>query len=185
MSMDTAFDDFFAVEFDVQTEEVETKPSYDPIPDGTVASAMLVEFERDLARAGYRKMKYKVQITEGPYQGRFVWGGLNLGHPDERPRQIAQRDLRQLLDALAPQRGGSIQVRDPSELLHLPLQVKVKLSVQEGYAPRNEVVKWMPAGDAPAASAAANPKQTKVTSTPPPAAAAPATEKKKMPWERR
>jgi hypothetical protein len=176
-------DDFFGAEFDLDVANLPDQGdarTFEPIPAGTVAQAMLTQMAAEISPQGYKQLAYKVQIIEGEFENRLIWGQLRLGSPNEAARAYAQRALDGILTALEGARGTR-RTTNPEELLHLPMTITIGINEYNGKR-RNEVKHWAPPGGAPAAAK----KQTKIpAAAPAPAAAAPAGgAKKKAPWDR-
>jgi hypothetical protein len=177
-------DDFFAENFGVDVEEVQPadKVSYDPIPAKTEVLCILTECKSETSQTGNLGLSITLQVAEGPHTGRLIFDRFNLGHSTQTVRERAQRDLRAMLDALAPMRGGTIKCQAPEELLHIPVRVIVRIEKGQGqYEDRNRVGQWLPA-EGPAA--APTPKRTQIPQKTVAAASAAVGGKAKLPWEK-
>lgn len=96
----------------------------------------------------------EMDVQDGPHMGRKVFTTLNLVNDNEQTTKIAQRELKQLVEAC----GLAALKADLDELLGIPFMgdVIVEVSKNADYQDRNRVKKYYSCGGAaaPAASAA-------------------------------
>lgn len=119
-------------EFDA--EQVAPGGSFDPLPNGKYVAA-IVESEWQKTKAGTGHMlRLTLEVLEGEYKGRKFWDNLNLDNPNAQAVEIAQRTLSAICHAC-----GVLRVKDSSELHNIPMLVKVKVTQDGEYEPRNEV----------------------------------------------
>lgn len=99
----------------------------------------------------------EMDVQDGPFMGRKVFTTLNLVNTNKQTTDIAQRELKQIVEAC----GLPVLKGDLDELLGIPFMgdVVVELSKDPQYQDRNKVKKYYSCGGAmaPAASAAAGP----------------------------
>jgi hypothetical protein len=163
--------------------------SYQPIPAGKYAVVAANVHMKD-SKAGGKMLAVTFELTE-QYQGRKVFEHFNLGHAKEDVREIARRQIGQLLAATGadpdgfPLRFGAIKEAIEG------VEVLATISIDTGkvdYEPQNRIKKYeeyangvKPAAreEAPAERPAPPPRKTQV---PPPAATAAAPAKR--PWDK-
>lgn len=147
--------------------------AFDPLPPGwyacTIVSAEITVSEK----AGEMlKLQHEIDGDRHPeFAGRRVFNNLCINHPNQQPREIAQRTLSAIAHAV-----GHLQLSDTDELLGKALEVKVKsVPAKDGYDAKNEVSGYKAiegAGITPTAKPAAAP------------ATAPATTAAKPSWRK-
>ena len=106
---------------------------------------------------GLEMLKMDYTIYSDPYNGQKFTDFVNLFHANEQAQQFACNYYSSVMHAVAPHRGGSLQVQNLSEVANLPMWVE--LSYEEGTAggmnmatgqevkaqpARNRVVRHMP-----------------------------------------
>jgi hypothetical protein len=122
--------------------EVETAPSFDPIPADRYV-AVVTESEMKPTKSGRGSyLQLTFEILEGEYRGRRLRSRLNLDNPSELTVKIARGELAAICKAV-----GIITPRDSVELHNLPLAIKVVCKKRDdtgeianeikGYSPRN------------------------------------------------
>ena len=135
-------------EFDVETLP-EGRGSFDPIPAGWY-TAQITSAELKATKDGtgqYIAIRYDVL---GPsYEGRVVWGNLNIRNASAKAEEIGRQQLGELMRAT-----GLSKVRDTDQLIGGTLEIKVKVAKSEEFGDKNEVQAFRAAGGSkPAASA--------------------------------
>lgn len=163
--------------------------------------AQFVEAEmKDFAEGRGKQLVLTAQILDGPFKDRQVWERLNLFHmdaeSDDKKRkmvEIAQRGMTSICQAI-----GQMQIRDTSELLMKPINIKVGIEPAQKdadghvkYEAKNNIKDYKPYGPleqsaAPAATGSAAPVAPgalppgmAAQAAPPPAAVAPG----QPPWQ--
>jgi hypothetical protein len=116
----------------------ESTPS-DPIPAGWY-SATITEAGVNSTKAGtgeYIKIRY--DVTGPSYEGRVVFGNLNIRNPNPKAEEIGRQQLGELMRAI-----GLTEVSDSDQLIGG--QCRIKVAIREDasgqYAPQNEVKAW-------------------------------------------
>ena len=76
----------------------------------------------------------KYTITGPSYQGRVIFGNLNIKNPNPKAEEIGRSQLGDLMRAI-----GLAKVTDTDQLIGGTLSIKVAISKREGYDDSNEV----------------------------------------------
>ena len=108
--------------------------NFDPLPPGWY-HANITGAELKSTKAGngqYIAVRY--DITGPTHQGRVVFGNLNIKNPNPKAEEIGRQQLGEIMRAI-----GLAKVTDTDQLIGGSLQIKLDISRQEGYDPRNEV----------------------------------------------
>ena len=120
-----------------QTFEVDSLPQssgYEPLPAGWY-EANITGAELKTTKAGngqYIAVKYT--ITGPSFQGRVVYGNLNIKNPNPKAEEIGRAQLGDLMRAI-----GLAKVTDSDQLIGGSLSIKLAISKREGYDDSNEV----------------------------------------------
>ena len=151
-----------------QAEMPESQNNFEPIPAGwytaTIASAELKDTKAGTGQ--YINVRY--DITGPAYEGRVVFGMLNIRNQNPQAEQIGHQQLGELMRAI-----GIAAVQDTDQLIGGNCMIKVKVrAATEQYDASNEVSGWR----AMEGSAAPKPQASQ-----PAEQAAPA---KKAPWQK-
>ena len=120
-------------EFNVDSLPV-SESSYDPIPAGWyTANIKNAEIRQTKNGTGqYIAVRYDI---EGPsHSGRVIFGNINIKNANPKAEEIGRQQLGEVMRAI-----GLSVVRDTDQLIGGMLQIKVDISHQDGYEPRNEV----------------------------------------------
>ena len=120
-------------EFNVDSLPV-SESSYDPIPAGWyTANIKNAEIRQTKNGTGqYIAVRYDI---EGPsHSGRVIFGNINIKNANPKAEEIGRQQLGEVMRAI-----GLSVVRDTDQLIGGTLQIKVDISHQDGYEPRNEV----------------------------------------------
>ena len=160
-------------------EEVEPIGSFEPLPTGdyTVVISASEMKETKSGRGKYLQLVF--DVVEGDYNGRKVFGRLNLDNENETARKIAQQELSAIcyvLDIHAP--------KDSEELHDKPLIITVGIKDDPNYGKSN-VVKGYKTKDGKTPNDLLKSGTTKVATKPETKTESPATNNKpKRPWDR-
>ena len=114
---------------------------FSPIPAGWY-TAKISEAELKTTKAGngqYINVRY--DITGPEYQGRVVFGMLNITNPSQKAEDIGRAQLGELLRAI-----GLPRIGDTDELIGHDVQIKTKIQKSEEYGDKNVVTNWKSAG---------------------------------------
>ena len=121
-----------------ETFSIDTLPQsenkFSPLPPGWY-HANITGAELKSTKAGngqYIAVRY--DITGPTHQGRVVFGNLNIKNPNPKAEEIGRQQLGEIMRAI-----GLAKVTDTDQLIGGSLQIKLDISQQEGYDPRNEV----------------------------------------------
>lgn len=120
-----------------QSFEVDALPqsnSYEPLPAGWY-EANITGAELKETKAGngqYIAVKYT--ITGPSFQGRTVYGNLNIKNPNPKAQEIGRSQLGDLMRSI-----GLAKVTDTDQLIGGSLAIKLAISKREGYDDSNEV----------------------------------------------
>lgn len=148
----------------------------DPVPVGEY-TLRVCETELKMTKDGTGVMLSAMfEILDADYEGRKVFTNFNIRNKNEMAQKIGIGDLKALCVACGLEFAD---VKADTSLLHnIPFAAKVGLEKpREGYAQRNEIKKYHPAGGAaPVAAAPAS------TARPTPAKAAPAATRAAPAW---
>jgi len=136
---------------------------FSPIPAGYY-KAIITESELKPTKGGGEYLKLRVEIIDGDYKGRVVFGNLNLVNANPTAEKIAKAALGNICRAV-----GVMHPRAPSELHNKPLMVKLSVKPETPeYPAGNDIKAWEPVNGA----------------APAPAQAAVATDPNRKPWEK-
>lgn len=143
-----------------QSFEVDSLPQssgYDPLPAGWY-EANITGSELKTTKAGngqYIVVKYT--ITGPSFQGRVVYGNLNIKNPNPKAEEIGRAQLGDLMRAI-----GLAKVTDSDQLIGGSLSIKLAISKREGYDDSNEVKGYKSlSGGLPPVEKAASPASDK------------------------
>ena len=136
---------------------VEGQSDFDPIPEG-VYDMEVVSSDVVQTKTGTGQMlKIELAVASGDFTGRRVWTNINIVNQNQQAQEIGQRQLSDLCRAC-----GFAAVPSESEEFHgIPIRVKVKMGKPNPpYEARNEVAKFLAAGDDAPAQQPARQQQT-------------------------
>ena len=112
-------------------DEVRT---YEPLPDGWY-KACIASTVRKTSKAGNDYLEVELEITDADHAGRRLWEIYNLWHPSEAPKEIAQRQFSNLVNAC-----GLANCKESDDLIGMHLDVKLKTEAGNGeYQPKNKI----------------------------------------------
>lgn len=119
--------------FDAATLPQNTS-SFSPLPKGwysaTIAGAELKTTKNGSGQ--YIAVRY--DIIGPTHQGRVVFGNINIRNQNIKAEEIGRAQLGDLIRSI-----GVATLKDTDQLLGKSVQIKLDISQQEGYDPRNEV----------------------------------------------
>jgi hypothetical protein len=115
---------------------------FEPIPAGEYACQIIQTEMKDTKAGDGQYLECRVQVVEdGDYQGRLLFERFNLVNPNETAVRIAQRQLKELCEAV-----GLLEVEDSEELHDIEFVAKVEIEPGKGdYGPQNRIKKFMAA----------------------------------------
>jgi hypothetical protein len=106
--------------------------SFEPVPVGKYVAA-ITETEIKQTKAGNGKyIAFTLEILEGDYKGRKVWGNLNIQNPSAKAQQIGLGQLSAICRAC-----GKLNLSDTSELHGVPFIAKIGQEPDMNGNPRN------------------------------------------------
>ena len=109
----------------------------EPLPVGTYPVAVTAAERKDNEKGW--GLKVVLTVLDGQYQGRQIYEQFNLSHTSADTVRIAQEQFSALCHVV-----NVLKPRDPSELLNLPFQVKVKIDPpKNGYDARNRITQYL------------------------------------------
>ena len=130
------------------------RTGFEPIPEGTYPSQITGAELKTTAKGG-QMIKVEYTILGDKFQGRKIWGGINIKNDSETAERIGRSQLNQLMTSL-----GLNELEDTDELVGKEVSIKVKIKPAEGqYSASNEVKGWS-AGEKKAGSTTVPPKKT-------------------------
>lgn len=107
---------------------------YAPLPDGWY-NVKIHSAEIKKTKAGNGQfIAIRYDITGPSYQGRVVFGNLNIKNPSTVAEEIGRQQLGSLMRAI-----GLAKVNDTDELIGGNLQIKLATRTSEGYEPINDI----------------------------------------------
>ena len=121
-----------ALNFDANQVAPNSKP--DPIPNGTYRMHIVASGVKPTNNGKGKYLKLELQVLDGEYKGRKVWDQLNILNENEQAQAIAQGQLSAICHAT-----GVMKLTNSSQLHHIPMLVRVVVSEQKGYDPKNDV----------------------------------------------
>ena len=121
-----------------ETFSIDTLPQsenkFSPLPKGwysaTIAGAELKTTKNGTGQ--YIAVRY--DIIGPTHQGRVVFGNINIRNQNIKAEEIGRAQLGELIRSI-----GVASLKDTDQLLGKSVQIKLDISHQEGYEPRNEV----------------------------------------------
>lgn len=145
--------------------------AFDPVPAGWY-NATITEADLKTTKAGdghYIALRF--DITGPAYQGRVIWGNLNIHNPNATAEEIGRRDLGYIARAI-----GLEKISDTDQLVGGNLQIKLTIKKDEQYGDKNEVRGYkaidgaapMPTFTTPAPAPTPTPQAEKPTAAVPP-----------------
>jgi len=124
--------------FDSTSIAVSESMEFAAIPEGKYTIG-ITQTEEKTSGKGNRYLNLQLQVLDGPHKNRVLFDIINLYHPDDNVREIAERTLKNICDA--------VRVLKPtaSEQLHnIPLMAVVSMETDSQYGDQNRVKKYMP-----------------------------------------
>ena len=132
------FEDFNANDYENDRREVLPMGNY------RVVATKAEEKPTKAGNGSYLEIEY--EVLEGDFKGRRVWDRLNLKNPSTQAVEIARRTLASICKAI-----GVNTPRSSSELLNVPLVVRIGVESRGDFGPSNSIRGYSPASVQPAA----------------------------------
>lgn len=111
---------------------------FHPLPAGWY-QVLIVSAEVVDTRAGGKRLAIRYDVAGGDFNGRVLWGSINIRNANQKAQEIGLRELGALARAC-----GFAYVRDSLEFCGKVLEVRVAIRADVGYNPRNEIKGYRP-----------------------------------------
>jgi hypothetical protein len=121
-----------------QVQSNEEPSDFGAIPEGKYL-AQIAETEEKISGAGNKYLNIKLQVLEGNYKNRVLWDIVNLWHPKDNVRGIAEQTMKSICNAVKV-----LKPEHPEELHHKPLRVSISMETDSQYGDQNRVKKYLP-----------------------------------------
>lgn len=143
--------------------------SYDPLPAGWY-DVTITNAELATTKSGGTMIKVRFDVTGPNYQGRVVFGNINIRNANPKAEEIGMQQLGDIARAI-----GLSQVSDTDQLIGGHLAIKLTIKQDDQYGPQNEIKGYKAMnGSAPVMPSApvtngqaAQPQAQKSAATPP------------------
>ena len=122
-----------------QIQSNEVSSNFGAIPEGKYL-VHISETEEKISEAGNKYLKIHLQVLEGDYKNRILWDIVNLWHPKDNVREIAEQTMKSICNAV-----NVLKPEHPEELHHKPLRASITLEDDSQYGEQNRVKKYLPA----------------------------------------
>ena len=120
---------------DFVVEEIANEAgAFDPIPAGWYTANIVSAELKDTKAGNGQYVKVRFDVTGPSYEGRVIWGQLNIKNPNPQAEQIGRQQLGDLARAI-----GLEKVSDSDQLVGGNLQIKVAVKKDEIYGDGNDV----------------------------------------------
>ena len=143
---------FLGQEFDVNA--MPESQGFDPIPAGWYNAKIAAAELKDTKAGTGKYINVRYDILGPSYEGRVVFGMINVSNPSETAEEIGRQNLGDLMRAI-----GLAKVRDTDQLIGGTCQIKVAIRKSEDYGEQNQIKGWksMDGGTLPMPAAPAQP----------------------------
>ena len=143
--------------------EVEPMGTFEPLPADWYRCVIADTEERETKKQDGSYLMLTIEVIDGKYQGRKIFDRLNLQNKNPVAVDIARRSLASIAKAI------NVDPKNSSDLIDIPLMVKVAVRPAEnGYDASNDVKGYDAASGSPASVAvAAAPVAANGAATPP------------------
>jgi hypothetical protein len=130
--------------------EVEPMGTFEPLPADWYRCVIADTEERETKKQDGSYLQLTIEVIDGKYQGRKIFDRLNLQNKNPVAVDIARRSLASIAKAI------NVDPKNSSDLIDIPLMVKVAVRPAEnGYDASNDVKGYDADGGASASVAAA------------------------------
>jgi len=116
----------------------EIPSDFGAIPEGKYL-VQIAETEEKISNSGNKYLNLKLQVLEGDYKNRYLWDIINLWHPKDNVREIAQQTMKSICNAT-----NVLKPQTSEELHYIPLRASVSLETDSQYGDQNRVKKYLP-----------------------------------------
>jgi hypothetical protein len=121
----------------IVSEEIPS--DFGALPEGKYL-VHIAETEEKISNSGNKYLNLKLQVLEGEYKNRYLWDIVNLWHPKDNVREIAQQTMKTICNAT-----NVLKPQTSEELHYIPLRASVSLETDSQYGDQNRVKKYLPA----------------------------------------
>ena len=122
-----------------QIQSNEVSSNFGAIPEGKYL-VHISETEEKISEAGNKYLKIHLQVLEGDYKNRILWDIVNLWHPKDNVREIAEQTMKSICNAV-----NVLKPEIPQEIYHKPLRASITVEDDSQYGEQNRVKKYLPA----------------------------------------
>lgn len=149
-----------------------------PLPEGDYKSCIVESAFKPTKKGDGQYLELKIQVIDGPCNGRLLFDRLNLQNPNGQAEEIAKRTLSSICRAV-----GKMTPQDSSELHNIPMLVRVSVEPRSDTGePSNRVKSYKSLK--PAEPSEPAPRPTPPARTEPARTASSPGGGKKAPWAR-
>ena len=124
--------------FDSTSIAIPESIEFGAIPEGKYVIG-ITQTEEKTSKAGNRYLNLQLQVLDGPHKNRVLFDIINLYHPDSDVREIAERTLKNICEAVRVLKPTSSE-----ELHNIPLTAVVSMETDSQYGDQNRVKKYLP-----------------------------------------
>ena len=121
-----------------QIEGADIPQDFGALPDGKYL-VHIVETEERMSNSGNKYLNLQLQVLEGDYKNRYLFDIINLWHPKENVRDIANQTM-----ASSCRATNILKPSTSEELHHKPLIAVVSCENDEQYGDQNRIKKYLP-----------------------------------------
>lgn len=112
----------------------ESDNNFDPVPAGWYTVRIMSAEVKNTKAGNGQYISVRYDIVAPSFQGRVVWGNLNIKNPNAEAERIGRQQLGDLMRA-----SGLKTLSDTDQLMGATLQVKVTVKDDPVYGPGNEI----------------------------------------------
>lgn len=114
---------------------------FEPLEAGEYLCQVIQSEMKDTKAGTGKYLELRIQVIDGENQGRLLFERLNLQNPNETAVRIAQRQLKELCEAI-----GVLEVGESEELHDIEFTAVVEIEPGRGdYGPQNRIKKFLSA----------------------------------------
>lgn len=115
---------------------------YSPLPEGFYTTQITGAELKDTKSGTGQYIKVEYTVVGDNYQGRKVWGNINIKNDSEKAEEIGRSQLNSLMAAI-----GLKTLSDTDELVGSDVTIKLKVKPAQGeWGPSNEVKAFKSSG---------------------------------------
>ena len=126
------------MKLDFDSTTYETPSSFGALPDGKYL-CHIVDSEEKISNSGNKYLNLQIQVLEGDYKNRVLFDIVNLWHPKENVRDIANQTMASICRATKV-----LKPKSSEELHNKPLVVDIYVETDSQYGEQNRVKKYLP-----------------------------------------